>query len=114
MACPDVVPPKPRLPEYLHIYWKAFWAVNSDRNMETGRISFLAIDRFAARAGFETTDGFERLCTMIYAMDAEYMKKLSAKDSKTSYSADVDDVEGIKGIFSRINARFEAAKGEDA
>jgi hypothetical protein len=90
--------------------------VNSDRSMETGRISFVAIDRWAARYGLDATEDFDRLCTLIYAMDAEYGERLShMRDGKgTAYMVDADDVSGIQGILSRINQRYEAMHGLDS
>jgi hypothetical protein len=97
LPCPDPIPPRPELPEHLQFYWKAYWAVYADRSMETGRISFIAMDRYAERYGLDDVDSFDRLTTILAAMDSEY-------HARTNNEA-IDDVEGIKALLQSAAAQ---------
>lgn len=63
-------------------YWRAWRALRFDRPYGAlggeGPISFLAIDAYARRYGFEGRD-FEMLAILIGAMDAEYLKWVGEK-----------------------------------
>jgi len=100
------------MPEYLGFFWRSFWAVHADRSMETGRISFLAIDRYADRYGIQGTDNFDRLRAFIEAMDGEYIRYRNSKNTEGGgdYSVDFDDVQGIKTMLKRLGDAAVARK----
>jgi hypothetical protein len=81
--------------------------------METGRISFLAIDRYADRYGVQGTDDFDRLRTIIEAMDGEYIRYRNSKNSDGGgdYAVDFDDVQGIKSMLKRMGDAAVARNG---
>lgn len=70
--------------------------------METGRISFIAIDRYAERYDVSSTDEFDRLRTIVEAMDGEYIRYRNSKDGGGDYTVDLDDVQGIKAMLKRL------------
>lgn len=73
---------KPELPERLEFVWDAFWALTGDRAMgfgSIGRITFLSIDRYAARFGVEGREEFERFMTVIRAMDRAFVSRMAEK-----------------------------------
>lgn len=107
MPCPEEVPARPALPIYLQFYWRSYWDIHADRSMETGRISFLAIDRYAERVGIESSDEFERFHMLISAMDGEFQKRTSSK-SDDGYSVDATDAEGVADILNRMDKKAVA------
>lgn len=71
--------------EHLAFEWSAFQSLSTDRQigMGLGPIPWSSIDRFARRYGFHGDD-FDRLCSLIQAMDVAYLdyhgkKKADAK-----------------------------------
>ena len=58
--------------------WRAFHDLSGDRymtmGMGPGRISFMAIDRYAARFGIDARDDFERFMFLIRAMDVAFVE----------------------------------------
>ena len=80
--------------------------MNGDRSMETGRISFLAIDRYAERYGVVSADEFDRFLTIVTSMDGEYLSRSSTDGN----SVDFNDVDGVRALFQNIAKR---ADGDD-
>jgi len=58
----------------------------------------------------ESSEEFDRFLTIISAMDSEFIKRTSK--SEGGYSVDVDDVDGIKSILTRLGKKAEEADGE--
>ncbi len=58
---------------HLQFEWSAFRSLSTDRQigMGLGPISWSSIDRFASRYGL-VGDDFDRLCSLMQAMDAAY------------------------------------------
>ncbi len=75
--------------------------------METGRISFIAMDRYAYRFGMDDSEHFDRFLTLMAAMDSEYITWTTSRGESVN-EVPVDDVEGVKEILSRIGKRAEA------
>ncbi|WP_449395589.1 phage tail assembly chaperone [Devosia riboflavina] len=63
---------------------KAFWELCSDRpvGVSAAAIPFTAIDRWAARNGFDDPDDFASLTAAIRAMDGEWVRAASGASAQ--------------------------------
>ena len=80
---PPALVEKPSIPVHLQFAWGAFWALSNDRQIGfgvIGPISFSAIDRYARRYGVTGTDEFDRLATLVRAMDGAWLERVNKKD----------------------------------
>ncbi len=80
---PAALVDKPSVPAHLQFAWGAFWALSNDRQIGfgvLGPISFSAIDRYARRYGVAGTDEFDRLATLVRAMDGAWLERVNKKD----------------------------------
>ena len=80
---PPALIDKPSIPAHLQFAWGAFWALSNDRQIGfgvLGPISFSAIDRYARRYGVVGTDDFDRLATLVRAMDGAWLERVNKKD----------------------------------
>lgn len=68
------------LPEAEPLF-SAWFELSGDRQIAhgAGPIPFLAIDRFAARFGWDDPDEFALLCRAIRAMDSVYLEMVNRK-----------------------------------
>ena len=68
---------EPEVPYEGRQAWDAFWALAGDRVIgmgAVGRISFVAIDRYAVRYGIEEFEPFHRL---VMALDGAYTERVN-------------------------------------
>lgn len=80
-SSPPALVAQPEIPEHLSFFWGAFWALNGDRPLGfglPGPIAWIAIDRFAERAGIEGAEQFERLVRLVRALDGEWRSFMAA------------------------------------
>ncbi|NEV75464.1 hypothetical protein DYI24_00010 [Rhodopseudomonas sp. BR0C11] len=74
------------MPEWCGTVWRAWHALRFDRHYGAfggqTQISFLAIDRYAARYGISGTE-FETFFALICAMDDEYLQHVAREAEKT-------------------------------
>lgn len=82
---PDGIDPQP----YHQIYWRAWNRVRFDRQYGAfggeSRISFLALDAYAARYGIHGA-AFDDLVTVIEALDAEWLAYVAEKTAEKGTS----------------------------
>ena len=68
---------RPKVHEHLLSVYSAFDTLSADRQIgfgSVGAIPFTAIDRYAARYGFDAADDFDRFLDLIRAMDTVFLK----------------------------------------
>ncbi len=80
MPVPDKIKNTPTLSMGLHMYWKAFQDLSSDRDvgMGIGPIPWSAMSAWADRNGIRG-DNFERFVTIIKGMDTVFVEHSSKK-----------------------------------
>lgn len=86
----------------------AFWELASERQigMAVGAIPRSAISRYAEEFDIvgDDLDMFHRI---LRGLDAEYLLLVNKRpeDKPLSTSASADDIEGVKAVFGRLEAR---------
>lgn len=80
---PKALTSQPTIDESLRLLWNAFWELTGDRPYGAlglpGAIPFTAIDRYAARYGFDDKDEFARFHQLIRRMDASFIAQMSER-----------------------------------
>lgn len=80
---PKALARRPTIDESLRLLWNAFWELTGDRPYGAlglpGAIPFTAIDRYAARYGFDDKDEFARFHQLIRRMDAAFIAQMSER-----------------------------------
>lgn len=77
---PPALEARPEIPEHLEHVWRGFLALESDRPRfwDVGPISYVAIDRYAARNRIDG-DAFDRFAELIRRIDAADLKVINRK-----------------------------------
>jgi hypothetical protein len=95
------------VPLHLARAWECFGDLARDRQigMAAGPIPWSAVDRWAARNGVDG-DEFDRLKTLVFALDAEWLALNAPKDGKApAVEAPMSDPAAVKNILSGLGTR---------
>lgn len=82
---PAALRERPETPSALTFWWRAFQDLTSARPIGfggVGPIPWTAIDAWATRHGVTDPDDFERLASVVQALDAEHLALIEASRPK--------------------------------
>lgn len=110
---PEAFLNKAEVHEHLIYDWIAFHELASERQigMAIGPIPRSAIRDYAIEHEI-TGDDWDRFHHIIRAMDSEYLTLINTKTKDKPFvsMAKADDIEGVKGVFHRLEQRGKRGK----
>ncbi len=108
---PDAFYQQPEVFQPYMFYWTAFHELGSERQigMGVGPIPRSAIKAYAEE--FEIFgDDFDKFLSIIRTLDSEYLSLVNNIKKDKGDTVPADDVDGVRAVMGRLQARAAAAK----